>query len=106
MIAFLVGVIGINLFLFSPKKTGERALRATDDHCNLANKLYAMLEDPAITEAEWRSWLPIARFADERWLALHPYVDREQYGSLEQFILRILGEDECARVRDRACGSP
>lgn len=93
MIVFLIVFGLVASFLFRAMKKGDEELQAICDQCDLAEMFYGMVDDPHMDDQKWREWLPVARFADERFLATHSFMVGKPYGSCERFVLMMVNRN-------------
>ncbi len=73
MILLIVAIFVVG-FLYRTKKAGERELAATFYWCDMGDKFHELRDDPFMTSAKWREWLPLFEDADRRFGETHPYV--------------------------------
>lgn len=56
------------------EKVGERELAATLYWCDMGDLFRELRDDPFMTSAKWRGWLPLFEDADRRFAETHPHV--------------------------------
>lgn len=70
------GAVGYCAWCYRSARKFEQEWKVWDEHWDLKNKLYTLIEDPWVSELELRSYKPICQFADERFerlfLSRHP----------------------------------
>ena len=81
LISWLIIILGISAYLqlmsnhvLKRIKESKKAKEATFIWCDMSDKLNELLDDPAMTSAKWREWLPIFEAADECFAKTHPYI--------------------------------
>lgn len=55
-------------------KANECALAATYYHCDMGKLFLELIDDPFMTSAKWREWLPLFEDADRCYAETHPYL--------------------------------
>lgn len=63
-ILIIVVLIGALLIIRSYRKS-EKWMKAFDLHNDMFDKYVELAEDPLVTDAEWKEWLPVFEEADK-----------------------------------------
>lgn len=81
MMLLVIGLVIILGYLFSLQlrlrraaKVVERALAATYYYCDMGKLFLDLSDDPFMTSAKWREWLPLFEDADRHYAETHPYL--------------------------------
>lgn len=91
-IVLFIIIIIIIIIIYESGKADDLAHLTTDYRVAMLHKFNELRDDPAMTDAKWREWLPIFEDAEELFAKTHPHI-RDFYRPSEHIKAELAGDE-------------